>query len=267
MRWLERSVALLTVYRTPGAKMSVKGTCDARSLRSSRCLAIFAAALGVALTLPFGGLAVADDAQLLANCPIVGDTADPRVRALNTLKRRMTLPTPADIDPRVTLKALVAPGDDNNRWDDKRGATIEGFVADVKVGGVESVNCHTRDPAFRDTHVELTLDPMANDETTYVIVEVTPQFRQKNGAARSRLEHQNATQHPARALGTNWRLAYVRRRAQAQCQKHRIRWRSHLASNSVGSASHHIDTSAARETTVTEHESIKWARAARGIAA
>ena len=159
--------------------MNVKATCDAGPLRSSPRLAIFAAALGVVLTLPFGAMAVADDAQVLANCPIVGDTADPRVQALNTLKRRMTLPTPADIDPRVTLKALVAPGDDANRWDDKRGATIEGFVADVKVGGVESVNCHTSDPAFRDTHVELTLDPMANDETRYVIVEVTPQFRQK----------------------------------------------------------------------------------------
>jgi len=57
------------------------------------------------------------------------------------------------------------------------------------VGGVESVNCHTIDPAFRDTHVELTLDPMANDETTYAIVEVTPQFRQKMAQQGSRLEH------------------------------------------------------------------------------
>src|SRR5882724_2543528 len=149
----------------------------AMPLRSSPRLAIFAAALGVVPTLLFSAMAVADDTRVLANCPIVGDTTNPRVQALNTLKRRMTLPTPAEIDPRVTLKALVAPGDDTNRWDEKRGVTIEGFVADVKVGGVESVNCHTSDPAFRDTHVELTLDTMANDETTYVIVEVTPQFR------------------------------------------------------------------------------------------
>jgi len=79
---------------------------------------------------------------------------------------------------------MVAPGDDTARWDVKHGATIEGYVVDVKVGGVESVNCHTHDPAYRDTHIELTLDPTKTDESTYVIVEVTPQVRQemaKNG--------------------------------------------------------------------------------------
>jgi hypothetical protein len=159
--------------------MYAKATCGADALRSSPRPAILAAALGAVITLLFGRMAVADDAEVLANCPVVGDTADPKIQAVNTLKRRMMLPTPTDIDPRVNLEALVAPGDDTHRWDDRRGATIEGFVADVKVGGIESVNCHTRDPAFRDTHIELTLDAMANDETTYVIVEVTPQFRQK----------------------------------------------------------------------------------------
>jgi len=91
----------------------------------------------------------------------------------------MTVLTPRDIDPNVTLRAMVAPGDDTTRWDEKRGATIEGYVADVKVGGVESVNCHTHGPAYRDTHIELTLDPTKNDESTYVIVEVTPQVRQE----------------------------------------------------------------------------------------
>jgi hypothetical protein len=121
----------------------------------------------------------ADDAQILANCPLVGDTQNPNVQALNKLKRRMTVPTPGDMDPAVTLTALVAPGDDTTRWDSSRGAQVSGYVADVKVGGIESVNCHTRQAAFRDTHIELTLDPMGNDESTYVIVEVTPQVRQK----------------------------------------------------------------------------------------
>lgn len=81
------------------------------------------------------------------------------------------------MDSKVTLAALMAPGDDTSRFDDKRGATIEGYVADVKVGGVESVNCHTHDPKYRDTHVELTLDPLHDNETKHVIVEVTPQWR------------------------------------------------------------------------------------------
>jgi len=47
----------------------------------------------------------------------------------------------------------------------------------VKVGGVESVNCHTHDPKYRDTHIVLTYDPLQDDESKHVIVEVTPQWR------------------------------------------------------------------------------------------
>ena len=148
------------------------------SIRSTVSL-IVGGLLGAVATLPVARATVADDAQILANCPAVGDAKGTNVRALNTLKRRMTVPTPGDIDPNVTLRAMVAPGDDTTRWDEKRGATIEGYVADVKVGGVESVNCHTHGPAYRDTHIELTLDPAKNDESTYVIVEVTPQVRQE----------------------------------------------------------------------------------------
>jgi len=155
----------------------------ARLVRSTVSLVVMAL-LGAVATVPVARAAAADDAQVLASCPTVGDTTAPKLRALNTLKRRMTIPTPGDIDPNVTLKAMAAAGVDTRRWDEKRGATIEGYVADVKVGGVESVNCHTHDPAYRDTHIELTLDPTKSDESTYVIVEVTPQVREqmsKNG--------------------------------------------------------------------------------------
>ena len=159
--------------------MGLKTTFVATSLGRSTVFLIVMTMLAAVATLPVSRTAVADDAQVLANCPTVGDATGARVRALNTLKRRMTAPTPGNVDPNVTLKAMVASGDDTNRWDEKRGATIEGYVADVKVGGVESVNCHTHDPAYRDTHMELTLDPTKNDESTYVIVEVTPQVRQE----------------------------------------------------------------------------------------
>ena len=120
-----------------------------------------------------------NDAATLAACPAEGDAKISRVKALNLLKRRMTTPSTADMDNTVTLTAMVAPGDDTTRFDDQKGATIEGYVADVKVGGVESVNCHTHDPTYRDTHIELTLDPLHDDETKHVIVEVTPQWREE----------------------------------------------------------------------------------------
>jgi hypothetical protein len=159
--------------------MRLKTTLVAAHLVRYTVSLIVAGTLGALATLPVSRTAVADDAQLLANCPVVGDTTLPKVQALNTLKRRMTVPTPGNIDSNVTLRAMVAPGDDTTRWDERHGATIEGYVADVKIGGVESVNCHTHDPAYRDTHIALTLDPTKNDESTYVIVEVTPQVREE----------------------------------------------------------------------------------------
>jgi hypothetical protein len=118
-----------------------------------------------------------DDAQTLAGCPIEGDAKDAKARELNPLKRRMTTPKASDIDPKVTLSAFVAPGDDHSRWNDHKGGVVSGYVADVKVGGIESVNCHTHDPQYRDTHIELTLDPNGGEEK-HVIVEVTPQWRE-----------------------------------------------------------------------------------------
>jgi hypothetical protein len=138
--------------------------------------------------------AFGDDATVLANCPVEGDTAVATVQHLNVLKRRMTIPSAADMDYSVTMAALTLPGDDTTRWNAAKGATIEGYVAGVKVGGVESVNCHTHQTAYRDTHIELTLKPNGNDETTYVIVEVTPQVRQRMAAG-----------------GTDWSTATLRK--------------------------------------------------------
>ena len=125
-----------------------------------------------------GHAASGNDAAVLAACPGEGDAKIARVKDLNLLKRRMTTPSSTDMNNQVTLAAMVAPGDDTSRFEVKKGATLEGYVADVKVGGVESVNCHTHDPKYRDTHIELTLDPLHDSESKHVIVEVTPQWRE-----------------------------------------------------------------------------------------
>jgi hypothetical protein len=120
---------------------------------------------------------VENDAQVLANCPPQGDAVSERVKPLNILKRRMDFPAPDDINSDITLQAILSPGDDWKRWSSDKAATVEGYVANVIVGGVETVNCHTHDPKYRDTHIELTLDPLHDDETKHMIVEVTPQWR------------------------------------------------------------------------------------------
>ena len=110
-------------------------------------------------------------------CALEGDARSPRVQRLNELKNRAAIPSPRDIDSTVTMEALLAPGSDAGRFNTRRAATISGYVADVKVGGVETVNCHAELPADRDTHIELTLEPNNPDEAKHVIVEVTPRWR------------------------------------------------------------------------------------------
>jgi len=110
-------------------------------------------------------------------CGMEGDASSRAVRELNLLKNRYTAPEPQQIDPHVTLAAMLEPGDDRARWNDHHAAEITGYLWDVKVGGVETVNCHAADPPERDTHIELVLDPMNGSENRRVIVEVTPRSR------------------------------------------------------------------------------------------
>lgn len=111
-------------------------------------------------------------------CPPEGDARQDLARTLNVSKNRETAPTSDKINANATLPAVLAAGPDLDRWSRDDGATFEGTVIDVKVGGIETANCHAKDPADRDTHIELALDSDAV-ETQRVIVEVTPRWRAK----------------------------------------------------------------------------------------
>jgi hypothetical protein len=133
----------------------------------------------VALTaiLPLGMPPALRAQQVFDGCGMTGDATAPQVRALNRRKNRYATPAPADVDSAVTLAAMLEPGGDRARWDERRGASIVGYVHDVKPGGIESVNCRARDLPDRDTHIELVLDPMSDAGPRRVIVEVTPRWR------------------------------------------------------------------------------------------
>jgi len=117
------------------------------------------------------------DLSTFDGCPLEGDATSASVQQLNRLKNRTAIPQPQQIDPAVTLTAILEPGDDRHRWNETHAAEITAYVIDVKVGGVETVNCRASDPQHRDTHIELVLDPMNGGETHRVIVEVTPRIR------------------------------------------------------------------------------------------
>jgi SH3-like domain-containing protein len=114
---------------------------------------------------------------LFNGCSMEGSAAYANRRLSNEKKNRRTAPAPADIDPNVTLAALLQPSPDQTRWSDARAASIVGYVYNVKLGSEETVNCGSEDSTYMDTHIELVANPNSTDGGVRVIVEVTPRWR------------------------------------------------------------------------------------------
>ena len=115
-------------------------------------------------------------------CGMKGTAKPAAIKAVNQLKNRYTAPADQDVDAGVTLTAILAPGDDTDRFNEDNAAEIVGYVYDVKPGGKETCNCGATDPALRDTHIELVPSLTLNDKTHRVIVEVTPRWREMMAA-------------------------------------------------------------------------------------
>lgn len=112
---------------------------------------------------------------LARDCPRAGIGLTSRQRNLHRLKNRTAFPQPADFDPRVTLDAILQPGDDRNRWSTDRAARIQGQVIDVAYAGVEAANCFA--PDGRDIHI-LIARRNGVQKQEQVVLEITPRFRE-----------------------------------------------------------------------------------------
>src|SRR6185295_10592150 len=88
---------------------------------------------------------------LALNCPSAGIALTTRARDLHRLKNRTSLPQPSNFDSRITLDALLQPGNDTSRWSTTRAARIQGEVIDVAYAGIEATNCFN--PCRRDIHI------------------------------------------------------------------------------------------------------------------
>lgn len=115
--------------------------------------------------------------------PAGGCALTPGGRALAALKNREAAPLASDFDPRVTLGALLAAGDDGARWSEEKAAAVEGYVVNVSEAGVEAANCFW--PSRRDVHIDFALAPDAPPAARFV-AEVTPRWRRS--AARRGLD-------------------------------------------------------------------------------
>ncbi len=108
---------------------------------------------------------------LALNCPSGGIALTRRARDLHRLKNRTALPQVADFDTRVTLAALLQPGDDTGRWSTNRAARVQGLVIDVAYARPEATNCFS--PCRRDIHILIAnrKDAPKNEQ---IVLEVTP---------------------------------------------------------------------------------------------
>ncbi len=111
------------------------------------------------------------------DCPLEGSAHEVRLRELNKLKNRTSFPEVKDFDTSVSFAKMLGPGDDRDRFSTAKATEIIGYITDVKVGGVETCNCKAKDPARKDTHIELVISPMNYLNTQKIIVEVTPRMR------------------------------------------------------------------------------------------
>lgn len=108
---------------------------------------------------------------LALNCPSAGIALTRRARDLHRLKNRTGLPQAGDFDTRVTLDALLQPGDDTERWSTNRAARVQGLVLDVAYARPEATNCFS--PCRRDIHIVISNRKDA-PKSEQIIVEVTP---------------------------------------------------------------------------------------------
>ena len=111
---------------------------------------------------------------LALNCPSAGIALTVRARDLHRLKNRTSIPQATDFDPRVTLDALLQPGDDRDRWSNNRAARVQGEVIDVAYARPEATNCFN--PCRRDIHI-LIATRKGVGKSEHVVVEVTPNLQ------------------------------------------------------------------------------------------
>ena len=138
-------------------------------------------------------LSVGIIAQLFADCGVEGDSTNPKLIQIDILKNRSE--TPSTSLAALDWKVLLKPGDDTDRLESSRAATLTGFVADVQPGGIESCNCHAKDLPHRDTHIYVAQDSEHAQKSQCVVVEVTPRFRELHPDWTSALLKKNLSGH------------------------------------------------------------------------
>jgi hypothetical protein len=115
--------------------------------------------------------------SLSAQCPPQGDNAKPKFQTLDTLKNRTKSSTAIKI---VSLDSIMKPGDDTKRFSTNQYVSITGYVYEVKYGGAETCNCHTKDKSQLDIHIEIVQNLNDAAGSKRMIVEINRYTRATN---------------------------------------------------------------------------------------
>jgi len=116
-------------------------------------------------------------AQASGGCPPQGDATKPKIQKLNELHARTEEPSDDDYDDTADFDALIAPGDDSQRWQSDTAVEITAFVVDVRDGAPTSANCHATDPANQDTILDLSPGSGVSDASHRLIAVITPRWK------------------------------------------------------------------------------------------
>ena len=103
------------------------------------------------------------------DCPKKGDSPKAKLEHLDSLKNRdYTSPNIT----MLSMDSIMKPGDDTKRFSENQYVHVSGYVYDVKWGGSETCNCHTKDKSQLDIHIEIVNDLKDASGTKRMIVEV-----------------------------------------------------------------------------------------------
>jgi hypothetical protein len=117
--------------------------------------------------------------SILDTCGMEGSAVRSDVRLLNIKKNRYDLPTDGQINRRVDFVTMLTARENPSTFREGDAVELVAYIEEVKIGAVESVNCKAKDQWHRDTHIELTINPMQTGVKEHLLVaEVTPRLRQ-----------------------------------------------------------------------------------------
>jgi len=104
-------------------------------------------------------------------CPPKGDNSNIKSQNSDLLKNRTI--TSTKINKTITLEKILQPGDDTKRFSESDYVDLVGYIYDVKWGGAETCNCHSKDKSQLDIHIELVSTLNKADNEKAMVLEIT----------------------------------------------------------------------------------------------